>query len=61
MHLLTKEDLKSHTDAELWELYRRLLFLLSTLREGSLDHLNTLMNLQLVRERLSDQYRLRPG
>lgn len=61
MRLLTKEDLKNYTEAELWELYRHMLLLLPTLREGSLDQLNVLINVQLLRERLSEQFQLRPG
>jgi len=61
MRLLTKEELKNRTEAELWDLYRRLLLLLPTLREGSLDHLNVLMNLVIIREAIAHRAQPRPG
>lgn len=61
MRLITKDELKLLTEAELWELYRRLLWLLSALLVGSYDHTLALMNVQIIRERLSEQYRLRLG
>lgn len=61
MRLLTKEELKNCTEAELWDLYRRLLLLLPTLREGSLDHLNVLTNLVIIREAIARRAQPRPG
>ncbi len=61
MRLLNQEDLKLYTETEIWDFYRYLMLLLPTLRDGSLDQLNVLMNLQIVRACLSERYRLRPG
>jgi hypothetical protein len=60
MRLLTNDDLNRYTEIELWDLYRNLLLLLPTLRDGSLDHLTALMNLQIIRERLSSRLSPRP-
>ncbi len=60
MRLLTQEELKIYTEAELWNLYRWLLMLLPAARDGSLDHIVILMNLQSIRDMIVVRVRLRP-
>jgi hypothetical protein len=61
MRLLTENELKTYNDAELWELYRRMMFHLPLFAENSLDYLNAQMNLILLRQMITRRAQPRPG